>query len=192
MINDKAKVIEELSKLIEEDAIDRGKNLLQLDYPHQPFTKQVRKYTTKDSLELFIRDGFIDRYSGKRLVYIGALKILSHLMPEQFPYHKNWKMSDTHIAYWELAPTLDHIIPVARGGLDEISNWATTSQAHNSAKSNWTLEQIGWQLYPQGNMSEWDGLLGWATEYIEIHRDLLTDSVIRNWHSAAKKECLSN
>jgi hypothetical protein len=48
-------------------------------------------------------------------------------------------MSETHIIYWALFPTIDHVVPVAREGPDEDKNWVTTSMLRNAAKSNWTL-----------------------------------------------------
>ena len=70
-------------------------------------------------------------------------------------------MSECHLAYWQLFPTVDHIISVARGGAGEESNWVCTSQLRNSAKSNWLLEELGWQLHEPGDLKEWDGLLKW-------------------------------
>ena len=55
-------------------------------------------------------------------------------------------MSEGHMAYWELFPTIDHILPVARGGLDSEENLVCCSMLTNSIKSNWTLEQLQWQL----------------------------------------------
>ncbi|MFF0818704.1 HNH endonuclease [Rhodococcus sp. NPDC003318] len=52
-------------------------------------------------------------------------------------------MSQTHFAYWELFPTIDHIVPVTRGGADDESNWVTTSMLRNSAKAHWTLDELG-------------------------------------------------
>ena len=82
-------------------------------------------------MEQFVRDGFIDRYSGQKLVNPGLLKVLSHYMPETVPYHAHWKMESCHNAYWEFVPTVDHIYPVALGGTDSSENWATTSMLHN-------------------------------------------------------------
>ena len=76
----------------------------------------------------FCRDGFIDRYSGQKLVNPGMIRAFSHYFPEEFPFHKNWKMSECHIAYWEFIPTVDHIVPIALGGADNETNWASTSK----------------------------------------------------------------
>ncbi len=58
--------------------------------------------------------------------------------------------------------------------------------ARNSAKMNWTLDELGWTLRPPGNVQEWDGLLGWFLEYTATHPETLTGSSVRAWHRAAK------
>ena len=58
------------------------------------------------------RDGFIDRYSGQRLVFLPVLHVLSVGSSQEFPFHRNWKIEVTHPAYWELVATLDHLEPV--------------------------------------------------------------------------------
>lgn len=90
-------------------------------------------------MQQFKKDGFIDRYSGDKLVNPGFLKVLSHYMPEEFPYHSHWKMEACHNAYWEFVPTVDHIYPVALGGADSEENWATISiypNTHNTKMKN--------------------------------------------------------
>jgi hypothetical protein len=92
---------------------------LQDGYPFQPIQAVERKYGAIQATQIFARDGFIDRYSGKRLIFPGTLRLISCCLPNEFPFHPNWKMTDTHPAYWELAPTVDHIVPIARGGADD-------------------------------------------------------------------------
>lgn len=82
-------------------------------------------------------DGFLDRYSGTKLVHPGVLRILSVLLPEEFPFHRNWLMTQSHVAFWELFPTIDHRVPVAHGGEDTESNWVSTSMLRNSVKAHW-------------------------------------------------------
>jgi len=60
---------------------------------------------------IFARDGFIDRYRGSRLIFPPVLRLLSLYLPKEFPYHKNGKMTEGHMAYWELFPTVDHVVP---------------------------------------------------------------------------------
>lgn len=131
------------------------------------------------------RDGFIDRYSGERLVFPGTLRLLSQLMPEHFPAHKNWKRAESHIAFWELFPTIDHVVPVARGGADEEANWVSTSMLRNSAKAQWTLDELGWELHEPGSLDEWDGLTGWLLEYTAAHPEVVSSGYLKRWRKAA-------
>jgi len=125
-----------------------------------PLEPAERGYGKVTCTRIFIRDGFIDRYSGTRLIFPGVLRVLSKLLRTDFPFHPNWKMSATHPAYWELFPTIDHVVPVTRGGVYDESNWVTTSQLRNSAKGLWTLDELGWELYPPGDYASWNGLMG--------------------------------
>ena len=127
-------------------------------------------------------DNLIDRYSGQHLVNPGLLKVISHYLPDIFPYHPHWKMDACHNAYWELIPTIDHIFPIALGGTDSEENFATTSMLHNSIKSNWTLEQLQWQLHPTGDYEEWDGLTNLFVKLVEQNEELLKDTYIKRWY----------
>ena len=62
-------------------------------------------------------------------------------------------MSESHIVFWELFPPIDHVEPVARGGPDHCKNRVTTWMMRNSAKGNWTLEELGWQLLEGGSLT---------------------------------------
>jgi len=138
-------------------------------------------------IEVFVRDGFIDRYGGERLVFPGALRLVSYLLPDTFPYHPHGHMEKGHIAFWELFPTLDHLEPLVRGGKDEMENWVCTSMRRNLLKANWRLGELGWKLHDAGDVTEWDGLLSWFIEYLEINRNLLKESAyLRRWWNAAQ------
>ena len=163
----------------------KAQQLAQTKYPFTPFRSKNRQYTPLRSMRVFTRDGFIDRYSGQRLVFPGILRLLSTLLPDEFPFQKNWKMTETHVVYWQLFPTIDHVVPIAHGGFDEESNWVTTSMLHNSAKSNWTLGELGWNLHPPGELREWDGLTGFFLNFTQCHRSVLNDPYLKRWHNAA-------
>lgn len=171
------------------DALGTGdeaeaQKIAEAEYPFEPATNPGRSYTPYQMTRAFMRDDFIDRYSGERLVFPGQLRLLSTLLPEHFPAHPNWKMSESHIVYYELFPTIDHVEPVARGGADEEGNWVTTSMLRNGAKAHWTLEELAWALKPAGRVEEWDGLMGWFLKYTEEHPKVLT-AYMRRWRSAA-------
>ena len=96
-------------------------------YPFVRVEQIVRRFSERQSMDLFMRDGFIDRYTGNRLINPGVLRLLHVVLGDDFPAHPNWKASETHIAFWELFPTVDHLVPVSRGGPDDKSNWVTAS-----------------------------------------------------------------
>lgn len=155
-------------------------------YAFSPIVPETRSYTDRQKFTQFVKDGFIDRYSGQKLINPGLLRVLSAYMPDEFPFQKNWKMSECHMAYWEFVPTVDHIVPIAMGGADDESNWATTSMMHNHIKSNWTLEQMNWKLCPAGQPEDWDGLTSMFVRLIEADESLLKDNYIKNWYRLAK------
>lgn len=181
---DRSQIISEVCRIVEQDH-DAAGRLFRENYPFMKVGPSTRTYTALQCTAVFIRDGFIDRYSGLRLIFPGTLRLLSQLLPEEFPFHRNWRMDLTHPAFWELFPTIDHVVPVARGGLDVTENWVTTSQLRNSAKANWTLEELCWKLVPPGNIEEWDGLSQWFLEFVSRHDDLLRNNYLRTWFRAA-------
>ena len=183
------KIIEEACIAIGNGDLSAAKSVIATNYPFSPPSettrKTNRKYSKREKIKIFMRDGFIDRYSGEKLVFPPVLHLLSNRLPAEFPYHVNWKMSDCHIGYWQLFPTIDHIIPVSRGGADEPANWVCTSQLRNSKKSSLLLEEIGWKLHKPGNPNEWDGLMKWFKVYASENPTVLEDKYILSWHKAA-------
>ena len=84
-------------------------------------------------------------------MFIGALRLISRLLPGTFPHHRHWKAVDTHPAYWRLAPTVDHLAPQARGGDGGDDNPVTTSMARNAAKGALDLADLaGLRAPPAG------------------------------------------
>ena len=168
-------------------ADDRGSatGVLNSSYPFVGAPATPRRYGPMQATRLFVRDGFIDRYTGSRVVFPPVLRAVSVVLPAAFPYHPNWKMDATHPAYWDLTATVDHVEPACRGGADDESNWVTTSMARNSAKGNYSLEDLGWSLHPMGDMADWDGLLGWYLDFTEAHPEVVADNAMAQWRKAA-------
>ncbi len=154
------------------------------DYPCAGPATSRRRWPAKRLVGVFRRDGYTDRYSGARLVFPGTLRALSLLMEQAFPFHPNWKQSETHPAFWELHPTIDHVVPVARGGADDESNVVTTSMLRNSAKSNWLLDEVGWSAELAPIAPGWDGLVGWFLAVQATEPRLREDRVITRWSRA--------
>ncbi len=180
----KAHVLSGVCSRIALNDLDGASKILREQYPFVPFPNAGRSWTPLQALSIYLRDGFIDRYSGLPLVFPGTLRILSLYLPLDFPFHPNWKTDQCHFAYWELLPTIDHVIPVSRGGADDITNWVTTSMVKNAAKANFMLEEMGWQLLPKETKTDWDGLTTWFSEELVRSPDLLDDTYIRRWAGA--------
>lgn len=183
----KSEILENIATLLLDRKSEEARSLIQHEYPHKHIVLEKRSYTLKEKMEQFLRDGFIDRYTGERLVNPGMLKVITNYFPEEFPYDSHWKMTKTHIAYWDLIPTLDHIFPIAQGGADHPSNWATTSMKNNSIKSNYSIEEIRWKLYPSGALEDWDGLTDLFIRLVDENGALLKDSYIKSWYRISKE-----
>lgn len=183
---DKIEVLELVGSKLLQGELAVAKEIIQTEYPFKEIISTRRNYTDRQKMKQFRKDGFIDRYSGQKLINPGLLKVLSYYMPDIFPYHSHWKMEKCHNAYWELIPTVDHIYPVALGGTDSEENWATTSMLHNSIKSNWTLEQLNWTLHEAGDFEVWDGLTALFVELVNADESLLKDAYIKKWYKLSR------
>lgn len=182
----KAESIKTICEILSSRGASEASGVARQEYPFVPLLPSAtRKYTETQALRVFVRDGFVDRYSGDLLLFPPVLRVLTALLPDVFPFHRNWKMEETHQAYWEFFPTLDHVVPVACGGLDNEDNLVSTSMRWNSAKANSTMDELGWSLQPAGDIKLWDGLLAWCMEFLACNEKLLKDNYIRRWHRAA-------
>lgn len=184
--------IENACRLIATGDLVGAAQIISTEYPFCPSQNSGRNYTPAVMTQIFLRDGFIDRYRGTKLVFPPVLRLMSHYLPAEFPYHKNGKMSERHMAYWELFPTIDHIVPVARGGSDSEDNYACCSILTNSIKSNWTLEQLQWRLLPEGDLTKWDGLLSWFLHQAKADPAVLGNTYIKRWHAVASRSIRTN
>ncbi|HUW05174.1 MAG TPA: hypothetical protein VMW01_02835 [Williamwhitmania sp.] len=178
---DKTLLIKNICELLldnkKQDCIDFANE----NYPFIENLPHKRQYSKYQMCSVFLNDGFIDRYSGEKLLFPGLIKILTIEFPDIFKYHRNWKMSETHMIYWDLFPTIDHLIPITRGGLDNESNWITTSMIRNSAKSNWTIEEIGWKLHDKGQLDNWDGLVNYFIDLTNKDLNYEKDNYVKDW-----------
>ena len=184
-MEDRANAIKIICETLSSGNTSGASAIARRQYPFIAPPAVTRKFTEAQALRVFVRDGFIDRYSGNRLLFPPVLRLLSVMLPDAFPFHRNWKMNKTHPAYWELFPTLDHVVPVARGGPDHEDNLVSTSMLRNSAKANWTLEELGWSIHPPGDMTQWDGMLAWCMEFAKKDNEIIKDKYIRRWYRAA-------
>ncbi len=72
--NDKAEVLAHVCARLAAGDTTNARETLRSGYPFAPQAKVARRYTERQCLRVFYRDGFIDRYSGTRLVNPGVLR----------------------------------------------------------------------------------------------------------------------
>lgn len=134
-----------------------GEKIVRQSWAHVGTSRTARSISDAQKFRVFCSDGFRCRYSGDLLLLPAYLRALSALWPETFPYHPNWKSEYTHEAYWSHSASLEHIKPVAIGGIEADDNWITTSMARNQLRSRFSLEKLGWQVLPRAPLADWDG-----------------------------------
>ena len=186
-MSDYSGTIEKACYLIGDKDIAGASRVINNEYPFVPPQKSGRTHSPRAMTWTFARAGFIDRYRGTRLVFPPVLRLLSIYVPTEFPYQKNARMDSCHMAYWDLLPTIDHLVPVARGGAKSEENWVCCSMLTNSIKSNWTLEELQWQLFPPGDLGMWDGMVAWFVHQVANDPSVLENAYIKRWHNAAKE-----
>lgn len=184
---DRASILSRVCESIDSGDKSAGAEIINYNYPFEKIEYVKRTYSKADMLNIFLRDHFIDRYSGERMIFPPVLRVLSEIYPNEFPFHPNWRFNECHPAYWDLSPTIDHIVPVTRGGANNIENLVTTSMKRNSAKSNFTLEELDWKLYTPSINEQWDGKLNWFNKMIAEYPALLNNRNIKEWFMAARK-----
>ncbi len=186
MMEDKSDIIKLVCNDIISDDKEAAQNQLKkLDFERLsavepgtiPMSQQNEKKPKRGTIpmsmqiEVFKENNFICQYCGKRTVFIGTLRAINLLLPDDFPYHTHWKWDSTHQVFWELTASCDHIIPVARGGRDEPDNLTTACYLCNSLKTQWTIEELkksGWiQQNKPVKDDEWDGLTGLFLDIME-------------------------
>lgn len=92
--NKKIETIEKASKLLLNNNKEEALEIINNQYKFEYKKTGKRSYNDKEKRKIFIRDGFIDRYSGDKLLNSGILKVFSTYFPKEFPYHRNWQMEE--------------------------------------------------------------------------------------------------
>jgi 5-methylcytosine-specific restriction endonuclease McrA len=124
--------------------------------------KKTPNVRERDKFEVFRRDHYQCRYTGIKLITHPMLELLSYLLPSHFPYDNPHSGSDkgsknTHLLVWVLWPSVDHIIPVSQGGLNEMSNYTTANSKFNMFKGNILNEHLGLEFLDAADKN-WKGL----------------------------------
>ena len=193
MIMNKIATIYDVCRALSNDDVDAAKRAIQNQYPFiNPGSPMERVYTATECTRIFVRDGFIDRYTGTRMVFPGTLRLLSlELGNNVFPFQANGRIEVTHPAFWELYPTVDHKDAAAHGGHDEMSNLITANVLTVVAKRAARLQDLsGWKMVAPGDFEQWDGTIWWFVNFVGRREELLRNAHLMTWFQAART-CLS-
>jgi hypothetical protein len=138
-------------------------------------------------MRVFARDGFMNRFTGELLIFPAVLRLLSKELPSVMPYQMAWRVGEVHIAYYDLCACIDRLMPESRGGSVAESNLVTTTMPYVLARSNATIEEMGWRLTREGFVDEWDGMSSWYVQYVNANQELRNTNYFNLWYIAAKK-----
>jgi hypothetical protein len=138
-------------------------------------------------MRVFARDGFMNRFTGELLIFPAVLRLLSKEFPKAMPYQMAWRLGETHIAYYDLYACTTRLLPTSRGGSDTESNLVTTTMPYVLARSESTVEEIGWRLTREGYVDEWDGMSSWFVEYLKENQEIRNINYFNMWYIAANK-----
>jgi hypothetical protein len=80
----KTEVISAACAALSDGGTAQAVSMLTLHYPFAPQPVSKRRYGPIESTRVFIRDGFIDRYSGERLIYPPVFVYSPRSCPKRF------------------------------------------------------------------------------------------------------------
>jgi hypothetical protein len=92
-MEDKSAVLADVCAALTGDQPAIAADILRDRYPFVPLVNVGRRYSVRQAHNVFVRDGFVDRYSGARLVFPATLRLISKRLPEQFPFHRNGRLT---------------------------------------------------------------------------------------------------
>jgi hypothetical protein len=96
--NPKADTLAEVCMAVDVGSRSAAARLLREQLPFEPIERIERRYSKLQMMRIFNNDGLLDLYSGQRLVFPGTLRLISINFKDEFPFHSNWKTSESHFA----------------------------------------------------------------------------------------------
>ena len=90
---DKAEILARICEHLKDNDVATAGETARSELPFEPVQRQTRRPTPYKLTRIFVRDGFVDRYTGQRLVFPGVFRIISAVLPNEFPAHASWRMT---------------------------------------------------------------------------------------------------
>jgi 5-methylcytosine-specific restriction endonuclease McrA len=129
---------------------------------HEPQQLEKRPALPRSTIAAVLwRDRSRCRYCGRACLPPSVLRLVSAIWPSSFPFDPHWKTNRTHVAYWVVSASVDHVRAGTMGGdWHDLENLVTACWPCQQAKGSTSLEQLGWELRAVPNPTGWDGLIG--------------------------------
>ncbi len=204
-MSERYEVIMDACLAFSDEGKEASQEILRLRYPFDPLQKPRPVRRDKASMErkveasdfwkedhasmmrVFARDGFMNRFTGELLINPVVLRLLSREMPSVIPYQMSWRVGEIHIAYYDLCACITSLMPEPRVGSDAECNQLTTTMPYVLARSDSTVEEMGWRLTREGYVDEWDGMSSWYVDHVKENQELRSINYFNLWYIAAKK-----
>lgn len=118
----------------------------------------ARMPVPRQQIEIFARDGWRCRFCGTKVICKAARTVLIRA----FPQEAYWPRQEfkRHAALYALASSLDHVVPHARGGRNEVGNFVTACYCCQFGRGQWLLQEVEVEdprVFPP-LLDDWDGL----------------------------------
>ena len=124
----------------------------------KPKRATIRMPTNAEQDAVYRRDGYRCRYCGCRIVLKEARAAFTSMLPDAAPWPGDDK--GKHGAFYALNGCVDHLVPHARGGDNDLANLVTACWPCNFGKWDFLIEELGLadpRLRPPV-VDAWDGL----------------------------------
>lgn len=120
--------------------------------------------------KVFKRDNYTCCYCNRKTIDLDVLKIISNVIPDAFPLHSSWILEETHILYWIYSTSLEHVVPLAQGGKNDLSNMRVACYLCNDVKKDTMVEDLGWKLnsHVVSDRNSWQGLREYVPQLMEL------------------------
>ena len=117
-----------------------------------------RMPSSAEKRNLLQRDGYHCRFCGIPVIRHEVRNRIRKSYPDALPWPR--KNSGQHAAFQALWAHYDHLLPHAKGGVNELENMVIACAPCNCARMNYTLEEVGLSDPRERKVisSQWDGL----------------------------------
>jgi hypothetical protein len=143
------------------DALAASLAAIAAELPPPP--SRTARVSQVDKARIFFRDSFTCRHCERETIFEPVFRVLALLHPAGVPYDDHWRRVACHPDVMTHATSLDHVLPVSRGGTNDWENLVTACAGCQYRK----MDDIWPDPRPVAT-STWDGLSGLYPELCQL------------------------